>query len=115
MSFGERLTVARKRRDLTQDQLGAAIGTTRVMIGKYERDLTVPSIDVASKMADVLNVSLDYLVRNINPESEAGPKLSPVLVQKLEHLESLSSKDQEYLMAVIDAFIAKSKLESIIK
>ncbi|RAJ76679.1 DNA-binding XRE family transcriptional regulator [Chitinophaga dinghuensis] len=115
MSFGERLGISRKRRDLTQDELGAAIGTTRIMIGKYERDVTAPSIDVAGKMADALNVSLDYLVRNINPESETSSKLSPLLFEKLESLEKLSLKDQEYLMAVIDAFIAKSKLESIMK
>lgn len=115
MSFGERLGLSRKRRDLTQDELGAAIGTTRVMIGKYERDLTVPSIDVAGKMADALNVSLDYLVRNIDPDSETSSNISPLLIGKLENLERLSPKDQEYLMAVIDAFVAKSKLESIMK
>ncbi|MBV7532857.1 helix-turn-helix domain-containing protein [Chitinophaga sp. sic0106] len=115
MSFGERLTISRKRKNLTQDQLAATIGTNRDMVGKYERDLTTPSIDVAGKMADALNVSLDYLVRNIDPESETSSNISPLLIGKLEKLEKLSSKDQEYLMAVIDAFVAKSKLESIMK
>ncbi len=115
MSFGERLTLSRKRKNLTQDQLGTAIGTNRDMIGKYERDATVPSIDVAGKIAEVLNVSLDYLVRNVNPEAETSSNLSPLLLEKLENLEKLSLKDQDYLMAVIDAFIAKAKLESIMK
>ena len=33
-----------------------------VMIGKYERNEAVPSIDVAKKIADAFGVSLDYLV-----------------------------------------------------
>lgn len=32
------------------------------IIGRYERDEVTPSVEVASKLADVLDVSLDYLV-----------------------------------------------------
>lgn len=32
------------------------------MIGKYERGEAIPSIDAAKKIADALEVSLDYLV-----------------------------------------------------
>lgn len=34
------------------------------VIGRYERDEVKPSIEVAAKIAQVLGVSLDYLVDN---------------------------------------------------
>ncbi|MDQ0108949.1 transcriptional regulator with XRE-family HTH domain [Chitinophaga terrae (ex Kim and Jung 2007)] len=115
MSFGERLTLSRKRRKLTQGELGKAVGTTGDMIGKYEREVITPTIEVAGRMAEVLNVSLDFLIRNINGESDNSKGLPPVLADKLQYIEKLSAGDQDHILSVIDAFIAKSKLESIIK
>ena len=44
--------------------LGKAVGTSGVIIGKYERDEIKPSIDTASRIADALGVTLDYLVKD---------------------------------------------------
>jgi transcriptional regulator with XRE-family HTH domain len=47
---------------LSQSDLGKAVGTSGDIIGRYERDEVKPSIEVAIKIADALQVSLDYLV-----------------------------------------------------
>jgi transcriptional regulator with XRE-family HTH domain len=60
-SFGQRLTQARKRKALSQEQLGEMTDTDKRIISRYETDKTLPSIDVAKKMANALEVSLDYL------------------------------------------------------
>lgn len=65
MTFGQRVTLARREKKLTQAQLGAAIGTTGDMVGKYERDAIKPSIEVAAKIADALDSMLDYLIRDV--------------------------------------------------
>lgn len=44
--------------------MGKAVGTSGVIIGKYERDEIKPSIDTASRIADALGVTLDYLVKD---------------------------------------------------
>jgi len=62
MSFGKRITEVRKEKEMPQDQLSSILQTTTTTIGRYERDEIKPSIDVAIKIADALNVSLDYLV-----------------------------------------------------
>jgi transcriptional regulator with XRE-family HTH domain len=40
------------------------VGTSGDIIDKYERDEIKPSIDTATKIADALNVTLDYLVKD---------------------------------------------------
>lgn len=60
MSFGKRLLEARKRKDISPDELAQHLGTKGLVIGRYERDEMNPSIEVTSKMAELLDVSLDY-------------------------------------------------------
>ena len=110
MTFGQKITLARKAKQWTQTELGDAIGTSRDIIGKYERDEIKPSIEVAAKMADVLDSSLDYLVRGINPEERTT--ISPNLIQQFSKLEKLSLAHKDHIIAVIDAFEAKEKLHS---
>jgi transcriptional regulator with XRE-family HTH domain len=64
MTFGDRLAYARKQKAMRQADLGKLVGTSGDIIGKYERGENMPSIEVATKMADALNVTLDYLVKD---------------------------------------------------
>jgi ribosome-binding protein aMBF1 (putative translation factor) len=83
MSFGKRLTEARKKKGLSHDELAKSLSTKGPVIGRYERDEMKPSIDVATKIADLLGVSLDYLVGN-SDELLDKPTLNRIMeVQKL--------------------------------
>jgi transcriptional regulator with XRE-family HTH domain len=64
MSFGKRLTEVRKNKNLSQEDLAKHLGTKSPVIGRYERDEMKPSIDTANKLAEFLQVSLDYLTGN---------------------------------------------------
>lgn len=61
MTFGQRMIELRKAKKLSQGDLGKKVGTWGDIIGRYERDEVTPSVEVASKLADGLDVSLDYL------------------------------------------------------
>lgn len=64
MSFGKRLTEVRKNKSLSQEDLAKHLGTKSPVVGRYERDEMKPSIDTANKLAEYLEVSLDYLTGN---------------------------------------------------
>lgn len=100
MTFGEKVTIARKQKKLTQTELADATGTSRDIIGKYERDESKPSIEIAARIADVLDSSLDFLIRDINPEDALA-----------KQIKQLSPINKEYVIAVIEAFEAKEKLQ----
>ncbi len=80
------------------------------MIGKYERGEAVPSIEAAKKIADAFEVSLDYLVgEGINS------KFDKKTVGRLQDIEKLEVKEKEHVFAMLDAFLAKNKMEAILK
>jgi transcriptional regulator with XRE-family HTH domain len=62
MTFGDKITLMRKQKKLSQAELGKFAGINGDIVGKYERDKMKPSIETAKKLADALDVSLDYLV-----------------------------------------------------
>ena len=114
MTFGQKITLNRKKKNWTQVELASAVGTIRDLIGKYERDDIKPSIDVAAKIADALDCSLDYLVRDKVEIAVVDEKvISEQFVSLLVEVRKLSQADMTHVMAVIEAFIAKAKLQSI--
>ncbi|MDZ7739295.1 MAG: helix-turn-helix transcriptional regulator [Bacteroidales bacterium] len=62
MTLGQHITALRKEKKLSQSELGKQAGTSGDLIGRYERDEVKPSIVVIMRIADALNVSIDFLV-----------------------------------------------------
>ena len=110
METGSIITSLRKEKDWSQTELATKSGVSREMIGKYERGEAVPSIEAAKKLADAFEVSLDYLVgEGINS------KFDKKTVKRLQDIEKLEAGDKEHVFAMLDAFIAKNKMQAILK
>lgn len=60
--IGRRLKDLRIKRGLSQQDLGIAIGVTKVSICGYETGTRLPSLDNLVKLADVLETTIDYLL-----------------------------------------------------
>jgi len=108
MSFGKRITEVRKEKEMSQDQLARILQTTTTTIGRYERDEVKPSIDVATKLADALNVSLDYLVGR----SENSLK-DKKMIERINSIVSLDEKDKECIFYAIDGLIKSARLKTL--
>jgi len=59
--FPERLRRLRERKRMNRKVLGELCGLSKCAISRYERGVRVPDINTAMKIADVFDVSLDYL------------------------------------------------------
>lgn len=60
--FGERLRGLRKQYGLTQGDLAARLGTVKSTISQWESGYRVPSEDMLRKIAEIFDVSVDYLI-----------------------------------------------------
>ena len=59
--FGKRLKELRKANGYTIEQFAEAVGISKSTVGYYENNNRMPDIEILSRIADVLNVSADYL------------------------------------------------------
>lgn len=99
MTFGERLGIVRKRKKLSQADVGKMIGINGDAYGRYERNEVKPTIEMATKIANSLKVSLDYLVGNTDLE------LDTELLKRIELVSKLNDKEKEHIYVTIDALV----------
>lgn len=103
MLFGERLLKARKDRKISQDELAKSLGVHAPIIGRYERGEVNPSIEVATKIADSLGVSLDYLT------GLSDQLLDKEIVKQINDLQGLKPEDQQHILKTLGALIREAK------
>lgn len=105
MKTSKIISDTREAKGWNQSELADKSGVSRVMIGKYERGEAVPSIDAAKKIADALEVTLDYLVGE-----GANAKLDKKTVKRLHDIELLEEPKRNVLFDLIDTYIRDAKI-----
>lgn len=56
----------REEKGLTQSELGKELGISPSTVGMYEQGRRVPDVPILKKMSAFFNVSIDYLLENVN-------------------------------------------------
>lgn len=72
----EKLRQARKRKGLSQAKLAELVGVSQGLIWKIEHGITTPGVAVLTRMAQVLELSLDELlpvVAEVSPRDRERP------------------------------------------
>lgn len=62
MNFSENLKMLREKYNYTQQQLADALHVTKNSISHYERGISMPDLGILCALADIFDVSLDYLL-----------------------------------------------------
>jgi transcriptional regulator with XRE-family HTH domain len=96
MALADNMMLLRKKKELSQAELGKMIGTSGDVIGRYERGDISPSIEAVSKIADALEVSVDYLIGKTKMELDADA------LRRLEDISSLSTENKNFVLNMID-------------
>jgi transcriptional regulator with XRE-family HTH domain len=104
MNISKSLTELRKKSNLSQSDLALKTGVSQVMVGKYERGDASPSIEVAKKIADAFEVSLDSLIgegQNVTFDKK--------IIERIKDIQNLDSDTQNILFNLIDTYIQNFK------
>lgn len=104
MDTGKIIAALRDKKNWSQADLATHSGVSRVMIGKYERGETVPSIDAAKKIADALEVSLDHLVGEGMYNG-----FDKKTLQRFKDLQHLEDAKKQTLFDLMDTYIRDAK------
>lgn len=74
----------------------------------------MPSVDVLIRMAQVLDVSLDYLAFDNREDTWGATQIADRdLLQKMEAVDKLPEADKAAIKAVMDCFILKSRFQQL--
>jgi transcriptional regulator with XRE-family HTH domain len=70
--FGETLRRLRRQAGLTQEDLGTAVKVGHDTIRKWERGQRTPGLEIATRLADALECSLDELAGRTGKRQRQG-------------------------------------------
>ena len=98
-NFGKRLRRLRKERGLTQDDIAAAIGVSRQIRSRWERNEAVPKAGNLTALADTLGISADYLLHGktnfpATPEVPVEVPLNEPILEIAELAEAVLATEE---------------------
>lgn len=99
------LRSVRKEKGITQKQLAELVGTAASTITNYENGEREPTLETLCKIADVLDVSLDMLVRGKEKDRPEGRSLE----ETARAFNSLSDAHLEMLAQTALAVLAERR------
>lgn len=88
MGFSDRLKELRKQARLTQVEIAEKLGISQPAYASWERGTKKPTQENLIKIAQTLNVTVDYLVGNFDEE---------ITTKELDNIEILFRKNSEGL------------------
>ena len=103
MDFGNKIIELRKEKGLSQTDLANELGIHKNVLGRYERGEATPSVDVAPKIADLLNVSLDFLTGKVDE------KIDRTIVDKVVSIQKLPKEERDRIIFTLDALIRDAR------
>ncbi|MEC3882076.1 helix-turn-helix domain-containing protein [Parapedobacter sp. 10938] len=110
METGNIIRTSREEKGWSQGELATDSGVSCEMIGKHERGDAVSSIEAAKKLARALGVTLDY------PWGETdGPAFDWKTAELMKDVGTLAEGNREHVFVLLNAFVAKGKLQAILK
>lgn len=112
MSFGDKLRELRKQRKWSQDELGKMVGIHGRHVGKYENGQVMPNAETLIKIAEVFEVSVDYLLFT-SPKHSAVNLEDKELLKYFDELSKMEETDKNVVKSLIEAYVKKRKVEAI--
>jgi transcriptional regulator with XRE-family HTH domain len=97
LTIGERLIQLRKAKNWSQEDLAHHTNSSRIMIGKYERNDHAPSIEVLRRLAKAFQVSIDFIIG----EGEFAA-FDKEILNRIEAIEKLDNETKKHLLFLID-------------
>ncbi len=105
--FGQRLAQARKAQGLSQEELAAKLGTSRVNLAYYERKAENPTLEFLNRCAEVLKIPISELIGEDHMAQQGKPGPKSKLEKQLEAVRGLPRAKQkfvsEFLATVLQA------------
>lgn len=95
MSLGHHLSLARKKKGLSQEAVAEQLGVSRQTISKWETDETLPDIRQSKRLAVLYGVTLDELIDfdiTVHEIQEAIDRTSEEVSGKIDWTKAWSKK-----------------------
>lgn len=116
MSFGTKIQELRKSKKMSQEEFAKLISLSPKHISKIENNKLIPYAETIKKIAEIFNVSTDYLLFDNIPKNTNLTRFNDSeLVDLIFKVDNLSIQDRDAAKLLLSALVTKDKAEKIFK
>lgn len=115
MSLSTRLKEERTKSKLSQQKLADFTKTHYSNIGRYERGDAKPSAEVLNRIAQVLEVSPDYLINGTLEDKAKSSISDQELLNQFKKVEKFPEDKKKLVKEFLNAFIITTNLQEQLK
>jgi transcriptional regulator with XRE-family HTH domain len=105
-TFGKRVRECREGKNLSQQELAKQMNTSYTVVGKYERDEMIPSIEVAKNLAFLLDTTVGYL---LGEAANSDIFKDPAMLQRLNEISTLPEEDKHCILYALDGLLQNAR------
>ncbi len=102
MTFGNQLRLLRQQNGFTQEGFAKKMNLSKSNISKYEAGSVEPNFTTLSKIADMFNVSVDYLLGRSSASVFSSSDIVPAEQHLIDLYRNLNSEGQAKLTDYAD-------------
>lgn len=113
--LGDRIRSLREKNNLTQEQMAKKIGISRGTYAHYEINKRRPDYETLIKIADLFNVSTDYLLKGEEHYKELASEINKRPDARYAAIDGHDFEDEEKDEILVNALKQIDGLEKIIK
>jgi transcriptional regulator with XRE-family HTH domain len=106
--LGERIVAIRNRKGITQVQLADKLGLTQSVIPRMESGEQRIHGEMIVQLAVIFDVSTDEILGH-QRKNAATVEIPKRWIKRIQRIDALSTREQDALALIIDAFLAKPK------
>ena len=97
-TFSDKVREARISLNMNQETLGQLVGVSKRAIAAYETDGTRPRPRTLAKLAETLQVSVDYLTNDEITDPQYGIEKQPFVEEARERFGAKAAREIDFLM-----------------
>ena len=113
MSLHERIKRLRQERGWTQAEVAEKVSIHQKQISTYERGVTSPSTDVLIKLAEVFDVTLDYLAFESQHLTGKTNIQDRELLRRFEAIDPLPEAYRTMAREMLDLLVLKFRFQTL--
>ena len=103
--FRQAITAVQGGKRLIRASAGRQVEHLSLVIGRYERDEMTPSVEVAKKMAQLLDTTVGYLLGEVQ---QSDTFKDPAMLKRLQQINTLPEADRHCILYAIDNLLASA-------
>ncbi len=97
MVYGNRIAELRKKHNYTQADMASALGISRSALSHYELNRREPDLDTLYRIAEMFNVTIDYVLGRSDQPHAVHANATPVKPHVAQFVDSLELSDTQIL------------------